>query len=420
MTEPSDNDLLESYARQRSEDAFRELVTRHFDYVYSAAVRLLRDPHQAQDATQAAFVALAEKAGRLPRGTVIAGWLHRAVTFASLKLQRGEARRQRWESEAAVMNAPDEHGPPLGHDALRHVDAAIAELGGVDRDAVVLRFYCNQGFREVAAALGTSEDAAKKRVTRALEKLRRRLVKRGVAVSSTALMAGLSRMPVTAAPPGLPATVAALAGKAGAANAVALTAATKLKLALLATGVIAAGLLLLQLRPPRVAMAPTNSTNIVQASSAMKIILTSVMVNDQDRALRFYTEILGFVKKTELAVPGENARWLTVAAPGEPTGPELLLEPMGFAPARTFQKALFDAGIPLTAFPIGDVRGKYEEMTNGGVVFSTKPAKQGPVTVAVFEDTWGNRIQLFQVTGDTNATTPLTPRIQLSSLMVDD
>src|SRR6516225_8303716 len=99
-----DIELLGAYAIQRSEDAFRELVQRHIDFIYSAAMRQLRTPHLAEEATQSAFIALAEKAGQLRRQTVIAGWLHRAAHFAALKLQRSEARRKRWEEEAATMN----------------------------------------------------------------------------------------------------------------------------------------------------------------------------------------------------------------------------------------------------------------------------------------------------------------------------
>src|SRR5215510_9609378 len=102
----SDIELLDAYARQRSEDAFRELVARHVDFVYSAAMRQLRNPHLAEEATQSAFIALAGKARQLRRQTMIAGWLHRAVHFAALNLQRSEARRKHWEEEAATMNVP--------------------------------------------------------------------------------------------------------------------------------------------------------------------------------------------------------------------------------------------------------------------------------------------------------------------------
>ena len=126
----------------------------------------------------------------------------------------------------------------------------------------------------------------------------------------------------------------------------------------------------------------------------MKIILTSVMVDNQEKALKFYTEVLGFVKKNDIPL-GED-RWLTVVSPEGPDDVELLLEPMGFPPARTYQKALFEAGIPLTSFAINDIQKEYERLKKLGVVFKTAPIKMGPVTIAVFEDTCGNLIQMAQ------------------------
>ncbi|NPC71996.1 VOC family protein [Corallococcus exiguus] len=128
----------------------------------------------------------------------------------------------------------------------------------------------------------------------------------------------------------------------------------------------------------------------------MKISVTSVMVDDQSKALKFYTEVLGFVLKVDVPM-GPKDRWLTVVAPDAPEGTQILLEPMGFAPARVFQKALFDAGIPLTSFGVDDCQAEYERMVKLGVVFRSKPTVMGPVTVAVFEDTCGNLIQIAQV-----------------------
>ena len=127
----------------------------------------------------------------------------------------------------------------------------------------------------------------------------------------------------------------------------------------------------------------------------MKIKLTSVMVDNQDKALKFYTEILGFVKKTEIPM-GEH-KWLTVVSKEEQDGVELVLEPMGFPPAKIYQKALFEAGIPLTAFNVEDIQKEYERLEKAGVLFSMKPTKMGPATLAVFSDTCGNNIQIFQV-----------------------
>jgi catechol 2,3-dioxygenase-like lactoylglutathione lyase family enzyme len=126
----------------------------------------------------------------------------------------------------------------------------------------------------------------------------------------------------------------------------------------------------------------------------LKIVVTSVMVGNQDKALKFYTEILGFVKKED--VPVGRDRWLTVVSPEQPDGPELLLEPTGFPPAKTYQKALFDAGIPLTSFAVADIAATYDRLKKRGVVFRTPPIRTGSVTVAVFEDTCGNLIQIAQ------------------------
>lgn len=127
----------------------------------------------------------------------------------------------------------------------------------------------------------------------------------------------------------------------------------------------------------------------------MKITLTSVMVDDQAKAHRFYTEILGFVTKQD--VPMGEYRWLTVVSPEGSQDVELLLEPMGHPAARPFQKALYDSGIPATAFASSDIHAEYERLAARGVTFRQTPAQMGPVTVATFDDSCGNLIQLFQV-----------------------
>jgi predicted enzyme related to lactoylglutathione lyase len=127
----------------------------------------------------------------------------------------------------------------------------------------------------------------------------------------------------------------------------------------------------------------------------MKIKLTSVLVDDQEKALKFYTEILGFVKKRDIPM-GEH-KWLTVVSKEEQDGVELVLEPMGFPPARTYQKALFEAGIPLTAFQVTDLEQEYQHLCKSGVSFSMAPTAMGPTKLAVFNDTCGNNIQIFQI-----------------------
>jgi predicted enzyme related to lactoylglutathione lyase len=126
----------------------------------------------------------------------------------------------------------------------------------------------------------------------------------------------------------------------------------------------------------------------------MRIQLNSVLVDDQEKALKFYTEVLGFIKNKEVPV-GED-KWLTVVSPEGPDDIELLLEPNRFQAAKTYQQALFEAGIPLTAFSVDDIQGEYERMKKLGVRFTMEPTNMGPVTIAVFDDTCGNLIQIYQ------------------------
>ena len=127
----------------------------------------------------------------------------------------------------------------------------------------------------------------------------------------------------------------------------------------------------------------------------MKIKLSSITVTDQDKALTFYTGILGFIKKTEIPM-GEH-KWLTVVSKEEQDGCELVLEPLGFEPAKVYQKELFAAGIPATAFQVDDIQKEYDRLLGLGVKFSMPPTQMGTVTLAVFDDTCGNNLQIYQV-----------------------
>ncbi|GIH68577.1 VOC family protein [Sphaerimonospora thailandensis] len=126
----------------------------------------------------------------------------------------------------------------------------------------------------------------------------------------------------------------------------------------------------------------------------MRINLASVLVDDQDKALRFYTEVLGFVKKTE--IPLGEARWLTVVSPDDPDGVELVLEPDGHPAVKPFKEALMEDGIPFTSFAVDDVRAEFERLRRLGVRFTQEPLEMGPVTTAVLDDTCGNLIQIAQ------------------------
>ena len=126
----------------------------------------------------------------------------------------------------------------------------------------------------------------------------------------------------------------------------------------------------------------------------MQITLSSILVEDQDRALRFYTDVLGFEKKHD--IPLGQYRWLTLTSPEGATGVELVLEPMEFPPARVYQKALYDAGIPATAFISTDINAEVQRLKALGVRFRGEPTKMGAVTAVLFEDTCGNLINLVQ------------------------
>ena len=124
----------------------------------------------------------------------------------------------------------------------------------------------------------------------------------------------------------------------------------------------------------------------------MKIVVTSVFVEDQEKALQFYTGVLGFVKKND--IPMGEARWLTVVAPDDPDGTELLLEPDSHPAVKPFKQALVTDGIPYTSFAVEDVHAEYERLRTLGVHFTQPPVEMGPVTTAVFDDTSGNLIQI--------------------------
>jgi RNA polymerase sigma factor (sigma-70 family) len=208
----TDHQLLRSFARERSDTAFAELVARHLPLVYSAALRqTCGDSHAAKDVAQLVFTDLARKASGLSENVILAGWLHRATIFASRQILRGERRRQLREQEAAAMNTiepqpePENAGWPQIHLLL---DEALDHLNKTDRDALLLRFFQQQSFAEVGTSLGGTEEAARKRVTRALEKLRVILQRRSVTTTAAALSATISANAVQPAPAGLAAVIA--------------------------------------------------------------------------------------------------------------------------------------------------------------------------------------------------------------------
>jgi RNA polymerase sigma factor (sigma-70 family) len=216
-----DAELLRRYARDRAEDAFAELVERHLNLVYTAAVRQVGgDTHLAKDVTQAVFTDLARKSASLTGRTVLAGWLYTSTRYAAAQAVRTERRRQVREQEAYTMNELSSGTVPASEwERLQPVlDEAMHTLDERDREAILLRFFEGRAFPDVGGKLGLSEEAARKRVNRALDELRTALTKRGVTSTASALTLLLMERGVAAAPAGFGpvVTTAALAGSAGA------------------------------------------------------------------------------------------------------------------------------------------------------------------------------------------------------------
>jgi len=204
-----DSELLRSYAEDHSEPAFAELLHRHLNPVYSAALRRAGgDPHRAAEITQQVFLSLARHAGSLSRHTVLIGWLYTCTRNAALAAARAENRRRIREQEAYRMNQLDHPSPEGDWERLRPVlDEVMDELGGRDREAVLLHFFEGRSYGEVGARLSLAEDAARMRVNRALERMRALMGRRGIGSTTAALALALANHAVVAAPAGLAATV---------------------------------------------------------------------------------------------------------------------------------------------------------------------------------------------------------------------
>lgn len=226
----NDWELIQSYCRSGSESAFETLVKRHVDYVYCAALRQVRDPSLAEDVTQAVFLLLARKARSFRSGTVLVSWLFRTTRFIAQRAVRSEYRRQRRELEAATMNptTTTPEGDAKWELVSPLLDEALATLSNKDRNAVLLRFISRKPFNQVGAEIGASEDAAKKRVTRALARLREFFTRRGTMLSVAALAVMLGERLVQASPAALAAKITSAVG-AGGATAASASAAALLK-----------------------------------------------------------------------------------------------------------------------------------------------------------------------------------------------
>src|SRR6185436_15378464 len=187
MAEVDDSQLLREFVEHQSDAAFNALVARYINLVYSAALRQTNHPHAAEEITQAVFIILARKAKSLRPMTVLSGWLYQTARLTAANWKRREFRRVRREQESYMQSSLNEPQPDVWLQLAPLLDDALGKLGDKDGDAVVLRYFENKSFSQVGTAQGTSEDAAKMRVTRAVEKLRRHLTKRGVALPAAAI-----------------------------------------------------------------------------------------------------------------------------------------------------------------------------------------------------------------------------------------
>jgi RNA polymerase sigma factor (sigma-70 family) len=283
--------LLAEYAKNDSEPAFRELVTRYVDLVYSTAVRLVgEDRHLAEDVSQTVFADLARLARSLPEKVMLGGWLHRHTCFVATTLLRGERRRRARERQAVEMNALQDHTAANLARVAPVLDDAINQLGATDRTAILLRFFEQRDFRAVGEAMGSNEDAARMRVNRALDKLHTLLTQRGVTLPAAALGTALAGQVVTAAPAGLAAGIssAVLAG-AAAGTGVTLTTLKLLAMAKFKIGIVSA---------------------VVVAS-----VVTPLLLQHQARArLREQDDALRQQQSQVAALQAEHGRLLKLAA----------------------------------------------------------------------------------------------------------
>ena len=289
MTEP--RTLLADYVANGSEQAFRELVASYINLVYSTAVRLVNgDTHRAEDVAQTVFADLARLAGTLSQDVMLGGWLHRRTWHVATTLMRNERRRQYRERQAAEMNTLLDCAETRFDQIAPILDDAINQLGASDRAAIVLRFFEHRDLRAIGEALGSNEDAAQKRVSRAVEKLRSHFVRRGMVASSTVMVSMIAANAVQAAPAGLAATVttAALAGAAGSSAFGFASTLTKIMLMKKTTFIVAA--VILTAAAVSISFVKTKHTKLARADAPVTVAslregLVLDMTFDQDEAI---------------------------------------------------------------------------------------------------------------------------------------
>ena len=231
MNAKSDQELLRDYAERGDEAAFAEFVRRYVNLVHSAALRMTGRSPMSEDITQSVFLAVAQSARSLSRRAVLCGWLHCTTRNVAANAIRSEMRRKAREQEAAAMNEiSSSEAQPAWELMAPHLDSALGQMRAADRDVMLLRFFEGRSMSEIAGRLGVSEAAAKKRVARALEKLRSRFAARGVAIPSAIIASALAAHSVEAAPAGLSAAVAGTSSAAAATSATAGSLSSTLKL----------------------------------------------------------------------------------------------------------------------------------------------------------------------------------------------
>jgi RNA polymerase sigma factor (sigma-70 family) len=366
-------ELLRRFAQEGSQDAFAEVVRRQLDFVYSCARRQVRSPELAQEVAQAVFLELARQAGTLERGSPLSSWLYLVTRRTALNALRGELRRQAREHAAYELSAMN-HEPSVWQKLEPLLDEALETLHPRDRSALLLRYFENKPLREVGAALGASEDAAQKRVTRALDHLRGFFAKQGVPITAVGLAAHLSANAVEAAP-------AALGGVISS-----------------ATGALAAS------AGPTATLA-LEATHVVAMTTLQKSLLVGALV--AIGASLYQVRALGGQRGRVAALEGEAARLADRESAARKAG-DAAHGRMVVARAEAARAiAALEAAEPKVDPAIAEIVGRVNTLKNH---FATNPAARIPEMVLLDEGEW------FQIARERSVATEEGLRVSLARL----